>query len=414
MLHSVNRPGTNVQFTYDHSGLRVRKCVNGVDTRYTLNGKHITHIQIGADTYLHIFYDAHGRPSMVRWNGTDYAYLHNLQGDVVGLMDMQGARVVEYLYDAWGRPLGTAGPLAQTLGKANPFRYRGYVWDEEAGLYYLRSRYYDPAWGRFINRDIVVGKLGRLLDHNLFSYCRQNPVMRSDFSGMYDPDERAYQQQRKKTAAAIANYSNSNRDNKRVLTVSAFLGNCMANLKTPYSIWACAAYIAGSMIKGASATGMTPMFYSRQSDQKGGSLVQIRNNGKNAPDAVISGTMDEIGGWDGLIPGMIVGHQGTLGYAGTVEHGGVYAGKVDFGDGNGVVHAVYHSNQRTGNAVLEPMSVDPSSACQLNLNARIEVFKSSASILSGEVPVNATLIRISSRRPGRKLSVQPINCRNTA
>ena len=47
-------------------------------------------------THLHIFYDAHGRPSMVRWNGTDYAYLHNLQGDVVGLMDMQGTRVLEY------------------------------------------------------------------------------------------------------------------------------------------------------------------------------------------------------------------------------------------------------------------------------------------------------------------------------
>ena len=183
MLHSVNRPGTNVQFTYDHSGLRVQKRVNGVDTRYTLNGKHITHVQIGADTHLHIFYDAHGRPSMVRWNGTDYAYLHNLQGDVVGLMDMQGARVVEYLYDAWGRPLGTTGPLAQTLGKANPFRYRGYVWDEETGLYYLRSRYYDPAWGRFLNADVVLGSSGSVLDHDVYAYCANDPVNRTDDLG---------------------------------------------------------------------------------------------------------------------------------------------------------------------------------------------------------------------------------------
>ncbi|MEA4933535.1 MAG: RHS repeat-associated core domain-containing protein [Lawsonibacter sp.] len=47
--------------------------------------------------------------------------------------------------------------MANTLGKDNPFRYRGYVWDEETGLYYLRSRYYDPSWGRFVNADKLTG-----------------------------------------------------------------------------------------------------------------------------------------------------------------------------------------------------------------------------------------------------------------
>ena len=64
--------------------------------------------------------------------------------------------MVEYTYDAWGNLLSTTGSLAETLGKLNPLRYRGYVYDHETGLYYLQSRYYDPEIGRFINADALV------------------------------------------------------------------------------------------------------------------------------------------------------------------------------------------------------------------------------------------------------------------
>ncbi|MBE5783233.1 MAG: hypothetical protein E7329_07985 [Clostridiales bacterium] len=91
---------------------------------------------------------------MVEWNnGTTtqkFAYIHNLQGDIVAILDDSGATVVRYTYDAWGKPLSTTGPLAATLGKLNPFRYRGYVFDEETGLYYLRSRYYNAHRYRLI------------------------------------------------------------------------------------------------------------------------------------------------------------------------------------------------------------------------------------------------------------------------
>jgi RHS repeat-associated protein len=36
-----------------------------------------------------------------------------------------------------------------------PIRYRGYYYDAETGLYYLRARYYDPETGRFISQDDV-------------------------------------------------------------------------------------------------------------------------------------------------------------------------------------------------------------------------------------------------------------------
>ncbi|MEA5015629.1 MAG: RHS repeat-associated core domain-containing protein [Candidatus Limiplasma sp.] len=200
MLHRMVRDGVDAQFTYDHTGLRVKKSVNGVDTLYTLNGKRITHMRKGP-VQMHFFYDAQGRPAMVRYNDTDYAYLQNLQGDVTGIVDMTGAIVVEYRYDAWGKPVATIGSMAETLGYDNPFRYRGYVYDEETGLYYLRSRYYDPVWGRFVNADSMMGRVSRLCSHNLFAYCLNQPVTQADSSGKepllaivnefldaYDPD----------------------------------------------------------------------------------------------------------------------------------------------------------------------------------------------------------------------------------
>ena len=83
----------------------------------------------------------------------------NLQGDIVGIVDSAGALVVEYKYDAWGKPIARSSLTTayEALGRLNPFRYRGYVWDEETELYYLRSRYYRPEWGWFVNADVCLG-----------------------------------------------------------------------------------------------------------------------------------------------------------------------------------------------------------------------------------------------------------------
>lgn len=75
---------------------------------------------------------------------------------MTGLVNSSGTQVVAYTYDAWGNPLTTTGTMADTLGKLNPFRYRGYVYDTETGLYYLGSRYYNPETGRFISADGYV------------------------------------------------------------------------------------------------------------------------------------------------------------------------------------------------------------------------------------------------------------------
>ena len=180
-LQKMQKAGVTAEFVYNADGLRVQKTVNGVVTKYTLHGKNVVHMTSGADE-LHFFYDAQNRPAVVLYNGTAYAYVKNLQGDVIALLDGTGNVVVSYVYDAWGAPIGKSGSMAETLGSVQPFRYRGYVFDEETGLYYLRSRYYNPGWGRFVNADVLIGA-GKLLSHNFFAYCANAPVSFSDKHG---------------------------------------------------------------------------------------------------------------------------------------------------------------------------------------------------------------------------------------
>ena len=50
-------------------------------------------------------------------------------------------------------------------------------------MYDLQSRYYSPEWGRFINADSLGGTLGKLLSHNIFAYCSNNPISKFDPTG---------------------------------------------------------------------------------------------------------------------------------------------------------------------------------------------------------------------------------------
>ena len=181
-LQKMQKSGVTAEFVYNADGLRVQKTVNGVATKYTLHGKNIVHMTSGADE-LHFFYDAQNRPAVVVYNGTAYAYVRSLQGDIVAILDENGNVAVSYGYDAWGAPLWCTGELAETLGKVQPFRYRGYVFDEETGLYYLRSRYYNPQQLRWINSDNIIAVNSGFTAANNYVYCGNSPINRYDANG---------------------------------------------------------------------------------------------------------------------------------------------------------------------------------------------------------------------------------------
>ena len=139
-------------------------------------------------------------------NNQNYYYKKNLQGDIIGIYDNNLNLIVKYDYDAWGEHKiyyldngnfvdfdleSTYTNTSNTnlyIALKNPFRYRGYYYDSETGLYYLNSRYYDSEIGRFINADdISVLDITNIALNgiNLYAYCLNNPVNEVDESGYF-------------------------------------------------------------------------------------------------------------------------------------------------------------------------------------------------------------------------------------
>ena len=123
---------------------------------------------------------ANNQPLAMKYNNTLYYYVLNAQGDVVRIVNSSRSVVASYTYDPWGKIISSSG----TLADINPLRYRGYYYDSETGFYYLQSRYYDPEIGRFINADSYASTDATgLLSTNMFAYCENDPVNKSDPSG---------------------------------------------------------------------------------------------------------------------------------------------------------------------------------------------------------------------------------------
>lgn len=140
--------------------------------------------------YEYFFYDASGSPVGMNYLGNNYLFKKNLQGDIIeiwgtadGSSRSDFRKLVTYTYDAWGNITSMVDTTDNwyRVGTANPFRYRGYYYDNESGLYYLQSRYYDPVTGRFLNADKRFDI--NLQNNNLFAYCLNNPINLIDKNG---------------------------------------------------------------------------------------------------------------------------------------------------------------------------------------------------------------------------------------
>ena len=195
-LKKVSLSWGTVDFAYDSDGKRVKKISGNTETKYYYNGSILSGLvrtttgSTGTTkTTVQFVYDAEGKPFLLRFNGkTDYFYLYNGLGDVVGLVDSSNQVVVRYQYNSWGKVTSTQDTSGVSLATLNPFRYRKYVYDPETGLYCLGSRYYDPEVGRFVNADdtdVIFAKPQELGSKNLYAYCDNNPVAREDYAGEF-------------------------------------------------------------------------------------------------------------------------------------------------------------------------------------------------------------------------------------
>ena len=184
-----------LKFKYNADGIRTSKIINNLAHNYTLNGSQIISESWGNHLIIYL-YDESGAPIGLQYRTTNYDpgkfdtyyFEKNIFGDVVGVYTEAGVKIGSYKYDAWGNCTTTVETGNTALQKSvvrnyNPFRYRGYFYDYETGLYYLQSRYYNPATGRFINADGYINANGDLIGFNMYAYCSNNPVMGYDPTG---------------------------------------------------------------------------------------------------------------------------------------------------------------------------------------------------------------------------------------
>ena len=205
MRMEANGGQSDYRFAYNADGILTSKTIGGQEHRYLLNGSQIvtetwtTKSSSGAETpnhFLVYLYDENGAPVGLQYrNKSDaknvfytYYFEKNLQGDIIAIYTESGTKIGSYTYDAWGNctvstESGTTTIQKRIVRTLNPFRYRGYYYDTDTGLYYLQSRYYNPQWGRFLNADGYVSTGTGLLGYNMYAYWNNNPVMYMDLTG---------------------------------------------------------------------------------------------------------------------------------------------------------------------------------------------------------------------------------------
>ena len=178
----------DIEYTYNANGIRTSKTVNGVKHEYMLDGTKILKETWGDNTLIPL-YDNEDSVCGIIYKDYAYYFLKNLQGDIIAITNNKGKVVASYTYDAWG-VCTIVSDNTGIIARVNPFRYRGYYFDQEIGMYYLQSRYYDANAGRFINSDSIEilnfnDKNAISIQYGLFTYAVNDPVNEVDFSGSY-------------------------------------------------------------------------------------------------------------------------------------------------------------------------------------------------------------------------------------
>lgn len=197
-LKSVKKDNQEAfKYYYDANGIRNKKIANGVETKFVVVGTKILKsiMKVGNEErtikYKYVLDKLEGFVYTKDGISKEYRYERNIFGDITRIYNSEGSIEATYVYDAYGRvkvinSIGEEDTNIEFIGNINPFRYRGYYFDIETGLYYLNSRYYDPELGRFISPDTMEYLSPNNINGlNLYCYCNNNPINKYDSTGHF-------------------------------------------------------------------------------------------------------------------------------------------------------------------------------------------------------------------------------------
>lgn len=186
-LKEVTKNNKTSYFYYDEQGYLIKKIDgNNKVTNFVYENGNLLYLKKDNDDF-NFLYDENNLLYGFILNKSDvYYYLRDIFNNILGILDNQGQIIVSYEYDAFGKIINIKDSSSIQLEILNPFKYKGYYYDEEIELYYLISRFYDASVGRFICSDNIEYLHAKKVNSlNLFAYCNNDPINFCDPSGRF-------------------------------------------------------------------------------------------------------------------------------------------------------------------------------------------------------------------------------------
>ncbi|MBO7085661.1 MAG: RHS repeat-associated core domain-containing protein, partial [Bacilli bacterium] len=182
-----------ISYDYDHLGRRIKKVTDNelfeyvYDIKGNLVGEKITNLNNNSFYIVKYLYDKDDNVYGFIYNGNIYYYIKDILGVIKYISNSIGNIVLEYTYDAYGNIIDVNHLPGVNLSNINHIIYKSYYIDYENNLYYLKTRYYNPNWGRFISYDSVDYLNANIASGlNLYAYCLNDPVNGCDPEGTFD------------------------------------------------------------------------------------------------------------------------------------------------------------------------------------------------------------------------------------
>ena len=168
-------------YTYNVEDIRIRNLCAEEDTTYTYNTNAKLSMLLMKTTNGVVTKYVYGKGLIgEEVSGAFKTYHFDCRGSTIAITDASGNITDTFAYDTYGKLLSRTGTSKVIFG----YNGRDGVVTDDNGLIYMRARYYSPDMKRFVNADIIPGKLSNAITLNRFAYANGNPVSFVDPFGL--------------------------------------------------------------------------------------------------------------------------------------------------------------------------------------------------------------------------------------